>query len=276
MKILEVFLEGKTADPLLCEDAWIVTEHFAAVIDGATAKSALVIDGMATGKFIAEQIKAAVESVENPDLDSEAFVRLIESHLYEQYKARGLLGEMQKDPNKIPAASMAAYSRYRRQIWLFGDCQAFAGKRYTNFKPVDRLISMVRKYYIEYALLNGKTEAEFLDEDGGRSAIQPLLHMQQAFLNSEMDSPFSYSTISGFGYKMEDAKVIPVPAGVQEVVLASDGYPELFPDLAATERYLKEALAEDPLCYKKIISTKGIENGRISFDDRCYLKIGID
>ncbi|WP_018664820.1 hypothetical protein [Heyndrickxia acidiproducens] len=275
MKVLEIFMQGKNPDPPLCEDAWIVTEHFAAVIDGATAKSTLAIDGKTTGRFIAEQMKDAVASIDQADLDAEAFVKVIEKYLLEQYEKFGVLGQMREDPNKIPAASMAVYSRQRREVWLFGDCQAYAGGRLTNEKPVDKLTGMARKYYIEYQLLQGKTEAELLEINCGHEEILPLLQMQQVFLNADIDSPFAYSTISGFGYQMKDAKIIPLPPNIQEVALASDGYPVLFKTLAETEHYLKEALAEDPLCYRRIISVKGMTKGLNSYDDRCYLRIEI-
>ena len=40
MKILESFMQGKLDSVALCEDGFVTTEHFAAVIDGSTSKRA--------------------------------------------------------------------------------------------------------------------------------------------------------------------------------------------------------------------------------------------
>jgi hypothetical protein len=72
---------------------------------------------------------------------------------------------------------------------------------------------------------------------------------------------------------MKHAKIVKLNESCNELILSSDGYPRLFDTLLETEDYLKQCLIEDPLCYKTIISTKGIKEGQSSFDDRCYLKI---
>lgn len=56
------------------------------------------------------------------------------------------------------------------------------------------------------------------------------------------------------------------------MILASDGYPKLFNSLIESELYLKKIINEDPLCYKLFKSTKGINKGKLSFDDRAYIK----
>lgn len=61
-------------------------------------------------------------------------------------------------------------------------------------------------------------------------------------------------------------------SGVEELVLATDGYPRLFPTLEKTESYLQKCLAEDPLCIKKIKATKGCKPGYSSLDDRAYVR----
>ena len=54
---------------------------------------------------------------------------------------------------------------------------------------------------------------------------------------------------------------------------AADGYPQLFPTLAATEAHLQECLHEDPLMLTIHPATKGWMLGSDSFDDRSFLKI---
>lgn len=40
MQIIEHFIQGKRHNAQLCEDGWVVTPHFAAVVDGSTSKVA--------------------------------------------------------------------------------------------------------------------------------------------------------------------------------------------------------------------------------------------
>ena len=115
-----------------------------------------------------------------------------------------------------------------------------------------------------------------------------LLRMQTRLQNSPHKCEFSYYTIDGFeweGFPSESESgdcsqipgllIIPVSDPLAEIVLASDGYPRLFPSLAETEAFLAKLLEEDPLCYKQYRSTKGRYAGNISFDDRAYLRFQI-
>jgi glycerophosphoryl diester phosphodiesterase len=62
------------------------------------------------------------------------------------------------------------------------------------------------------------------------------------------------------------------------IILASDGYPELFDTLEETERYLFQMLTKDPLCIHELRGTKGVRPGNQSFDDRSYIsfRVGAD
>ena len=51
MDVIEQFTCGKYADPARNEDALVVGEHFVAIVDGATAKSETLWDGMRSGRF---------------------------------------------------------------------------------------------------------------------------------------------------------------------------------------------------------------------------------
>ena len=61
-------------------------------------------------------------------------------------------------------------------------------------------------------------------------------------------------------------------SSLNEVVLASDGYPFLKPTLAASEAALAEQIANDPQNIHSFIATKGIVEGNKSFDDRTYIR----
>ena len=56
-----------------------------------------------------------------------------------------------------------------------------------------------------------------------------------------------------------------------QIILSSDGYPQLFETLKESEEYLFTVLKEDPLLYKKYKSTKGFMKGQNSFDDRAFI-----
>jgi len=62
---------------------------------------------------------------------------------------------------------------------------------------------------------------------------------------------------------------------VHTLVLATDGYPVLMPNLKDSEQALHQLLLEDPLCIGPLLGTKGMRPGNKSFDDRTYLKLEI-
>ena len=98
----------------------------------------------------------------------------------------------------------------------------------------------------------------------------PLIEKQLWFENRP--GMFGYPVLNGLNFAEEMIKVWSVPDGV-EVVLASDGYPELCGTLAESEKRLKEILAEDPLCIGRNAGTKGVMEGLESFDDRTYARV---
>lgn len=74
---------------------------------------------------------------------------------------------------------------------------------------------------------------------------------------------------------MPGVRTIPVPEPPTEVVLASDGYPQLCPTLAESEAALRRQLDDDPFCIRTFKATKGRMVGNQSFDDRAYLRLGV-
>ena len=54
--------------------------------------------------------------------------------------------------------------------------------------------------------------------------------------------------------------------------MATDGYPKLYDTLEKSEEYLAHILEYDPLCFQEYKSTKGLQKGNSSFDDRTYIK----
>ena len=106
-----------------------------------------------------------------------------------------------------------------------------------------------------------------------------VMMMIRMFKNKNVEFSIPFATELQYSFPVFDGtpidptkvKVFTVPAGT-EVILASDGYPEVFPTLAQSETHLHRLLDSDPMCMHENISTKGIIPGNLSFDDRAYIR----
>lgn len=67
--------------------------------------------------------------------------------------------------------------------------------------------------------------------------------------------------------------MIPVGQDVQEIVLASDGYPVLCPTLEASEAALWALAERDPLMIGDYAGCRAFPAGEGSFDDRTFLRL---
>ena len=123
MKIVEEFIKGKNQDPQLCEDGIFKSKDLIAVIDGATAKTPILYDGMLPGKAATEKVKEALQQL-NPSLDVYEAVDRITQHLAEWYRKRGCYQHLKEVPAERPSASVVIYNRVRKEIWQVGDCAA--------------------------------------------------------------------------------------------------------------------------------------------------------
>ena len=283
MKIIEQFIEAKTGNPELCEDGIAANDCFAAVIDGATSKGAFTFQSKTSGRIAMELIREAVLGF-NPGIDAAAAVHGINAHIREWYKEQGILDEMRAKSEERCTASAVLYSDVKKEIWLIGDCQALLnGRPLKNEKQADRIFSEMRALLIHAELAQGKTEAELLLRDTSRERLLDLLRQQTKLQNTRLKSEFAYYVIDGFewaGFESElsgrepetGLLIFPVTEPHGEIILASDGYPELLPSLAETEASLAGVLREDPLCYKEFRTTKGCYSGNLSFDDRAYIR----
>ena len=101
----------------------------------------------------------------------------------------------------------------------------------------------------------------------------PLIEKQLWFENGP--GMFGYPVLNGLNFAEEMIKVWTVPSGA-EVVLASDGYPQLYRTLEESEAKLREIIAEDPMCLGVSggkTGVKGIMEGMESYDDRAYVRV---
>ena len=270
--VLEQFVQGKQDDPALCEDRLVLTSHFVAVIDGVTSKSDYTWYGHSSGSYAGKLIAEALEHAP-PDITLDTLLENINAVFQAVYADFGLSAHMDRHPKDRLQACLAVFSLHRNELWFVGDCQALvAGVRYSHPKKIDFLCAEVRSVLIEAALRNGKTLEDIAADDPGRRFILPLITASKCFGNTDAGSPYDFALIDGTTVPKSHRHVHALGASPGEIVLASDGYPELFATLAQSEARLQEINAKDPLCFRENKATKGIASGFLSFDDRAYIR----
>lgn len=257
MTITEHFICGKhtAAD---CEDGIVITNDFAAVIDGSTSKTPKRLDpSMKNGRFAMLLISEYIKQMP-ADYTMNDFCRGITLRFAEEYAKRGITEDMAKHPEERLTASAIIYSNSRKEVWMVGDCQAIIdGKHYDNSKPYEQEIAMQRATLIK----NGMSPKE------ARRAIEPQLI--KAMLEGQNRQ---YAVIDGTPIYMPGTRIV---TASHCVVLASDGYPTLLPTLHESEEALAQHLTDDPQNITDFIATKGLVEGNVSFDDRAYIKLTI-
>lgn len=275
MIVKEQYLKSKTHLESDCEDSIFVSEHFAAVIDGVTTKSTRKYLNETPGRACSQLLMKALEGLPDRSTAKQA-VEYLTSSVFSMYNQLGIEERVLNCPAERASAGVVIFSNYRNEIWMVGDCQCMVDKTvYTNAKPIDSLLSDIRSLYIQTELKLGKSFDDILSTDGGREFILPLLERQHVFQNSFEKNEFTYGVIDGFNVPESEIKVINLSHPIH-LILASDGYPCLFETLTQSEKYLNEILKSDPLCFQKFKSTKGLKPGNSSFDDRAFLRIGME
>ena len=278
MDIIESIIIGKKSQEA-CEDGMVITDDFIAVIDGSTSKTPKHLNpDMKNGRYAMMLISEYIREELKADASVDDFCQGVTAYIYNKvYEKLGVEERLKEHPEERLTASAILYSRTRNEVWMVGDCQAIiAGKLYENGKPYEQEIARKRVELIE----QGLSPAE------ARKQIEPLLI--EAMLSGQN---MTYTVIDGFPIYQEGVKVVALkmkPASscietyfqehskpvssLNEVVLASDGYPFLKPTLAASEAALAEQIANDPQNIRSFIATKGIVEGNKSFDDRTYIR----
>lgn len=261
MRICEQFIAGKFYDPRLCEDDLVVLPDGLAVIDGVTAKRPNVSNLPSGGRRACEILKRAMPSAIKEADPFKMLQRLNRALADERDKSGGL------------KASVIVYQAAFQRVVNYGDCQCIIdGNLYRHAKTIDKLNAQKRSRIIKKALHAGVSRDELLHNDVGREAIFNDLISQERFEN-DPDSEFGFPVLNG-GNLQESMMRIYSADPCDEVILATDGYPELKDTLAKSEKALATILAEDPLLIQgRYASTKGVLPGNRSFDDRCYVRL---
>ncbi len=270
--IIESFTQSKQGKEDLNEDAIHVTEHFIAVTDGVTCKTDLMFGKITPGRMASEIIGTALKHLE-PEADSEEALEFISDAFVHSDMVGGLRAKDLDLVSRSMAATAAIYSKHHREIWIVGDCQALvAGEKYWPQMKLDQVMEDFRAAINEGYLAADEPFDEIIEKDPGREALKPIFKIQHAFANFEDFSDYAYSVFNGDSIPEHLVEIIEVPDDCEEVVLASDGYPELFPTLKETEEHLQQVLKRDPLLINEVKSTKGLRKGLVSYDDRTYLR----
>lgn len=287
MQIIEEQIIGK-GGPDRCEDAYVITDSFVAVVDGSTSKSSLppLKNGRTHGQIAADCVCDFVRSCP-ADIDMLSFCKQVTDRvraLYPVYRPTLTIEHFGLHPEDRFTCSVIVYSVFRNEIWMIGDCHCLIIKKvslsrppqgeknkiiyHENDKPSEAILAASRAEHIERMLANGATIDSIRQNDEGRASIIADLKASMKGQNK------LYSVIDGFSIPTDKVKVIST-LDVSEIILATDGYPHLFPTLSASEQHLSDILAHDPLLIRQYQATKCWHPDNISFDDRCYIRLKV-
>lgn len=257
--IVETSVVARTAaEP--CADRLVLGEHVLGVADGATKKPwDTGPDGAELAEAVAGYLAATAAGCPAREATDGATALV-----------RDLLAGTA--PGAGSAVSFCVLHRPRREIWRVGEGRVlFDGTPVPPRPSGERVVAEARALVLRKHLADGVPEAELLAGDPGRAAVRELLRALVG-LRNRPDPRYGCAAVDGQDVPDLFVEVIPVPAGVREVVITTDGYPEPAPTLAEAERLLAARLARDPLMLDPP-ETKGLRPAANSFDDRAYLRV---
>ncbi|WP_033495630.1 hypothetical protein [Bifidobacterium biavatii] len=311
MRVIERCCRGKKADQSLNEDGLVVTDDFAAVVDGVTSKSVRRSWRPSGGVVAKDLLLEAIAA-----LPADATMRQVQSsldgRLRAEYARCGCADDVvdtalfEREPWERLQANAVIYSARRHEAWLFGDCQIMVnGVQTPTVKRVDKLLGELRSFAAQALALDDSendavshtspvptatagptsiadtsaTTSETGDVkslDLPPAIIDPAREMILPFLRlqsrfANRRGEYGYFVFDGFTDPTYLIRMVPVNPG-DEVVLASDGYPLLRPTMAESERELNRLRRDDPRLIRDYRTTKGFVPGQESFDDRTYLR----
>lgn len=167
----ESFSEGKKDKKN--DDDIFIGENFAAVIDGVSHKSTVLVNGKPIK--IAEIIVEAIQKLdgqETPEyaktLTFEETVKFINLYIKKYLQKYGLAEEV----GKMEATGII-YSKYHNQLWLVGDCRAiYDGNVLENPLKIDGVYIDIRRNLIEALMQEGYTKEDIMEHDISRDIIK--------------------------------------------------------------------------------------------------------
>ena len=272
----EQFIQSKTGKLEDCEDLIHISENFIAVIDGFTPKTSRRWNKETGGQAAAKIISRAFNAMPY-NYTAHHAADMITTMISDFYRDFNAVEIVEADPKQRIAASFAAISLSRKEVWLIGDCQILLGnQKVSNPRVVDQVLSNVRALLLELEILKGVAIEQLRQSDAGREFIMPLLEEQSRFQNNPAAGKYWYPIFDGSLIPADGIIIKPIPDNINRIVLATDGYPVLKDSLKESENVLQDILLKDPLLFKEYKSTKGMLKGNVSFDDRAFIKIKLE
>lgn len=148
------------------DDDIYIGKDFAAVIDGVSHKSSVLVNGKKVK--IAEIVTEAIRKMDRPGapvyaktLSFEECVKFINLYIKEYLQKYGLTDQVGK-----MEATGVIYSRFYNQIWLVGDCRAiYDGNIVQNPLKIDEVYIDIRTKIIEALMQEGYNEEQLMQKD---------------------------------------------------------------------------------------------------------------
>lgn len=238
-----------------------------AVIDGVTSKSDFTLNGKTTGKIAADIVRQTIGKLERED-NLDVFLSMVNLEIKKFYQH---IEFPYSKKEKGLQAVCTVYSDFYREIWMIGDCQVSVDNQiYLNPKKSDLVLSDMRSLILHILKNENWQEAQ----KKARDIIEPWILKANYFANKE-DSTYGYAVINGEDIPQSLIKKIKLDENHHEIILTSDGYPEVKASLKKSEDYLNTILEKDKSCCEMYLSTKGLKKGQKSFDDRTYIRFSI-
>ena len=269
VKIIESFIKGKKNNKELCEDGLVITENYISIIDGVTSKGNTLWQNMTSGVYVKKLLINAINNM-SPNLNAEDSIIYLNTLIKEEYEKSNMYEYVKEYPEERLQANLIVFNISKNEIWMWGDCQALINKKlYHKEKKIDKILSEARSLFVDLELKNGKTVEDIIKNDTGRKYILPLL--KQSIVYNNTIGEYGCNVLDRFEIMPKSLMKITLKEN-DEIVLASDGYPVLKNSLKESEEKLLEILEKDPLLINIYKSTKGLQQGNISYDDRTYIK----
>ena len=260
------------------EDGIVVTNDFIAVIDGSTSKSQYRHSLFRSNGRYAMQLVGRYIRRMPKNTTCEAFLRGVTAYIRKHYK-KTMLSRMAEHPEDRLTCSVVVFSRLCREIWMIGDCHAMVidaqqavadCQYYDNPKPYEAELAAMRAEEAKRQLSDGKTINDICRNDTARPVIIPRM------IETMRNQNITYSVVDGFPIPRQHVLVIPLDFRPYEIVMASDGYPFLYPSLEESEEALQHQRQNDPLNIgPHFQATKAFHPDNNSFDDRTYIRFRV-
>ena len=277
MEIIEQNLVAKNPK-MKSEDGIVVTNDFIAVIDGSTSKSQYRHSLFrSNGRYAMQLVSRYIRRMPK-NTTCEAFLRGVTAYIRKHYK-KSMLPRLAEHPEDRLTCSVVVFSRLCREIWMVGDCQSMvlpltsdllpltSHLYYDNPKPYEAELAAMRAEEAKRQLSDGKTIDDLCRNDTARPVIIPRM------IETMRNQNVTYSVVDGFPIPRQHVLVIPLDFSPHEIVLASDGYPFLYPSLDESEAALQHQRQHDPLNIgPNFQATKAFHPDNNSFDDRTYVR----